>query len=159
MGLVFNAGTCRRRMGTHVIDLKAMVWKDHSSSFCTWFYQQVALTVEAGNFVTVRGRKRKLVWDDFGYTGSVIKKWDKRPLPEIPDGKKIRDIVGSHGFAHFPEGAKRQIVLAWIGRGLQSTTPPSDELISLLKSLAENSPEDFLVKAARQAFIFDADSS
>ena len=131
-----------------------MEWRGTAASFCAWFIGEIETLLRKKSMVKIRGRERLLTWEDFGYSSRSLRPWKDNAPADIPEGKKLRDIVDSVGFGEFEIHAKRQVILAWIGRGLEAQARPSENLVHLLKLLAENTADDFLVNAAREAFRF-----
>lgn len=140
-----------------MIDIQTMTWRGPMPSFYHWFISEIEALVQSKHKIKVGVRERIISFNDFGFSQRTISNWRVRTPEKLPDAKKIKDIVDSIGFRAFSAQTRRQIILAWIGSGLHAKSEPSENLIHLLKSLAENAPDDFLLKCAKEAFTFYRD--
>lgn len=137
-----------------MIDIQTMTWRGPKQSFYHWFIDEIDALVESKGTIKVGARERHISSKDFGFSDRTIRNWRIDKPATLPAPKKIKGIVDSIGFRAFSTVTKRQIILAWIGSGLHAKSEISENLIHLLKLLAENTSDDFLLKFAKEAFVF-----
>lgn len=137
-----------------MIDIQTMTWRGPASSFYHWFIAEIDALVQSKHVIKVGARERFISSKDFGFSNRTIRNWRVNKPANLPAPKKIKDIVNSIGFRAFDTVTRRQIILAWIGSGLHAKSEISENLIHLLKLLAENTHDDFLLKFAKEAFRF-----
>ena len=121
-------------------------------TFHEWLLAKINEAVDEGREIVVRKFSRDVETSDFGYTSERLDKWITDAPKDLPDGKKMMDIVGSRGFLCLDSVAQRILIQVWIQRELLGqNAAPSDEIGHFVGALVEMSEVDFLLKCLKQS--------